>query len=170
LVGFMGVGKSTVGALLASRLGWEFIDLDQEIEKKHNQSIREIFVHQGEPQFRKMETDALASLKKRVHCVVALGGGAFVEENNRNLIRHLGYSIFLDCPLEIILNRCPIDETRPLFQNRTQLRELFAVRLPHYLTCDLRIEISNLTPENIVDRIAQQMADLDSQSREHLLK
>ncbi len=155
----MGVGKSTVGVLLATRLGWEFIDLDEEIEKTHNQTIREIFERQGELQFRQMETEALQNLKGRVRCVVALGGGAFAQENNRNLIRHLGYSVFLDCSLEIILNRCLIDGTRPLFKNRTQVQELFAVRLAHYQTCDFRIEISNLTPESIVDRIAQQMVD-----------
>ncbi|PYV44465.1 MAG: shikimate kinase [Acidobacteria bacterium] len=164
LVGFMGVGKSTVGALLSTRLGWEFIDLDQEIEKTHSQSIREIFEHQGELQFRKMETEALQNLKLRVRCVVALGGGAFAQENNRDLIRDMGYSFFLDCPLEYILNRCPIDGTRPLFKTRTQLQELFAVRLPHYQTCDFRIEISNLSPQDIVDRIVKQMIDLYSKS------
>ena len=168
LVGFMGVGKSTVGALLAVRLGWEFIDLDQEIEKTHSQSIREIFEHQGELQFRRMETEALQNLKQRVRCVVALGGGAFTDENNRSLIRDMGYSFFLDCPLEIIMNRCPIDLSRPLFKNRPQLQELLALRLPHYQTCDYRIEISNLTPEGIVDRIAEQMADWYSGSSEHL--
>ena len=80
LVGFMGSGKSTVGPLVAARLGWDFIDLDRQIEREQGKLIREIFEQDGEPAFRRIEACHLRSLKDRAACVVALGGGAFVQE------------------------------------------------------------------------------------------
>ena len=116
LVGFMGSGKSTVGPLVAAKLGWEFVDLDQEIEREQGRPIREIFDRQGEPEFRRIETKHLRSLENRASCVVALGGGAFVQEVNRPIVTELGVSVFLDCRLEVIRARCPADGTRPLFE------------------------------------------------------
>jgi shikimate kinase len=153
LVGFMCAGKSTVGPRLAHRLGWEFIDLDQEIERAQRRSIRKIFDDEGEANFRALETAALKTLDQRVNCVVALGGGAFTQEHNRSLIHHLGVSVFLDCPLETILDRCPPDGTRPLFRNAAQIRDLYERRLPHYRQSKLRVEVSSLEPDDIVDSI-----------------
>ena len=100
LVGFMGSGKSTVGPLVAAKLGWDFIDLDRQIEREQGRPIREIFEHQGEPEFRRIEMNHLRSLKDRAACVVALGGGTFVQEANRPIVTELGVSVFLDCRLE----------------------------------------------------------------------
>jgi shikimate kinase len=157
LVGFMGAGKSTVGPLLANRLGWKFVDLDQEIENRQKRSIQEIFENAGEPYFRSVETAAIKSLEQRSECVVALGGGAFARESNRSLIHRLGVSVFLDCSLEKVLDRCPIDGTRPLFKHQAEIQQLYQKRLPHYQCSNLRIDVSTLKPDKIADLIVNKL-------------
>jgi shikimate kinase len=156
LVGFMGAGKSTVGSLLAGALGWEFIDLDQAIEKQQGKAIREIFEAEGEAEFRRIETAMLNALASKSQIVVALGGGAFAQASNRASIARLGTSVFLDCRLEVILTRCTDDGTRPLFRS-SQLRELFAVRQPLYSESDLCIDVSEMAPYQIVHSILEQL-------------
>ena len=160
LVGFMGAGKSTIGPLLSTRLGWNFVDLDEEIEQSSGNQIRTIFEVHGESYFRSIEKAALERLRERKNCVVALGGGAFVAEENRLLVRELGWSVYLDCPLEVLLTRCPFDGTRPLFQDYPRIAVLYQKRLPFYQTCDFRIEVSNRTPDEIcgviVDRLSSE--------------
>jgi len=158
-VGFMGAGKSTVGPLLSSRLGWTFVDLDEEIEHCFGNPIRTIFEVHGESHFRSMEKAALERLKDRKNCVVALGGGAFVAEENRLLVRELGWSVFLDCPLEVLLTRCPPDGTRPLFQDYPRVAALYQSRLPFYQTSDFRIEVSNRTPDEICGLIVNRLSN-----------
>lgn len=158
LVGFMGAGKSTVGALLASKLDWTFLDLDQEIEKKCGMPIRKIFEEWGEGRFRTLEHEALQALVSNHDCVVALGGGAFVQVENRELIRHLGFSVFLDCPLEVLLHRCPADGSRPLLRDRQGVESLYHKRLPHYLESDFRVDVSTLSPTQVCDIIFSQVS------------
>lgn len=154
----MGAGKSTVGPLLAARLGWVFVDLDFEIENLTGSSVQRIFEERGEGFFRGLETSALAAFERREKCVVALGGGAFVQQHNRELVRKLGCSIFLDCPLELVLARCPRDGTRPLLQDLLNVDALYQSRLPSYLTCDFRVNVANRTPEEICDLIIEQVS------------
>jgi len=106
LVGFMGCGKSTVGRALADELGWSFFDLDHEIESGAGSSINEIFDQQGEPVFRALEASALA---KRVNAVksgrpqvIALGGGALMDDKNFELIMNHGVVVWLDTPFDVI--------------------------------------------------------------------
>ena len=160
LVGFMGAGKSTVGRLLATRLGCDFIDLDEEIEESEARSIRELFESEGEEYFRNLEMMALTSLRERSGCVVALGGGAFVNQSNRETIHELGVSVFLDCPLKIIMARCSLDTTRPLFKSREHIKELYDFRLPFYHKSDLCINVENLTPEEISNSIFIKITNL----------
>lgn len=155
LVGFMGSGKSTVGPLVAAKLGWDFVDLDRQIEHEQGKSIREIFEHQGEPEFRRIETNHLRSLKDRAACVVALGGGAFVQEANRPIVTELGVSVFLDCRLEVIQARCPADGTRPLLEAAELVKDLYAVRYPLYRRSDLSIDVSDIEPAQAADLILQ---------------
>src|SRR6516165_10528971 len=109
LVGFMGSGKSTVGRALAEELGWGFSDLDEEIESAEGVTIAEIFDQRGEEEFRRVESEALAHCVKSIKSgrpqVVSLGGGAFLDEHNFNLVSHNGVSIWLDCPFETIERR-----------------------------------------------------------------
>ena len=90
LLGFMGSGKSTVGALLARELGWPFIDLDATIEAARGQTVREIFEREGEAPFRLMEHAVLTEASKSEPAVVALGGGTFVQQSNLEFIRSTG--------------------------------------------------------------------------------
>jgi len=156
----MGSGKSTVGPLLAAKLNWSFIDLDKEIEKLRGESIREIFEKRGELFFRRLETEALTRLRGCAQCVVALGGGAYCEGTNRSLIRELGVSVFLDCPLDMILSRCSLAGERPLFRNKTTIRELYQSRLPHYRESDFQINVSKLSPEGIAELIHRRVSDI----------
>lgn len=149
LVGFMGSGKNTVGQELARRLAWEFIDLDSRIETRERQTVPEIFRLQGEQGFRLAETRALRDLLTNSltrPSVVALGGGAFVQENNRQLLR--GWpSVFLDAPAEEHWRRCLQHEAesaveRPLRKDREQFARLHAERLPFYRQASLVVDTS----------------------------
>lgn len=157
LVGFMGSGKSTIGPLLAAKLGWDFVDLDQEIEREQGRSIREIFEEQGELAFRGIETNHLRSLQDRRACVVALGGGAYIQESNRSILSELGVSVFLDCRLDVIQARCPADGTRPLFQTPELVRNLYRSRDPVYRTSDFSIDVSDIDPAQAADLIIQKV-------------
>lgn len=157
LVGFMGSGKSTVGPIVAKRLRWDFVDLDREIEREQGLSIREIFRQSGEPEFRRIEATHLRGLKKRRASVVALGGGAFVQKENRPIISEMGVSVFLDCRLEVIEARCPVDGRRPLFETPELVRELYTTRLPAYRESDFSIDVSDIDPTQAADLIFQKV-------------
>ncbi len=154
LVGFMGSGKSTVGPLLAKRLGWPFLDLDSLIEDSFGGPIHRIFARRGEPFFRRMESDALRKLGRWKNCVAALGGGAFVEPGNRLQVSRLGLSVFLDLSLEGVLERCPPDGTRPLLKDPASVQELYSSRLPLYRLSDFEVDAS-LPPDTIVSAILE---------------
>jgi shikimate kinase len=116
LVGFMAAGKTTVGQELARRLGWDFVDLDAQIESREGQTIAEIFRDRGEREFRIVETAALRDLTESLErdTVVALGGGTFVQPKNRELLRRW-ISVFLDVPPDELWRRSREDATkRPL--------------------------------------------------------
>jgi shikimate kinase len=147
LVGFMGCGKSTVGRALADEIGWSFFDLDEEIERRENASIADIFDTHGEPAFREIES---AVLRQRVHHaqmgrpqVVALGGGAFLSEENFDLVSNNGVSVWLDCSFEHIQRRIQSHTHRPLAHDPARLRHLFEARRPGYARADYRVEISH---------------------------
>ena len=108
LTGFMGAGKSTVGRMLADRLGWEFLDLDALIEVRTGLSVPQIFATHGEAHFRKLESQALASALGRRNIVLALGGGAPEVLTNRLLIEQTPATatIFLDAPFSTLFDRC----------------------------------------------------------------
>lgn len=144
LVGFMASGKTSVGHELARRLGWEFLDLDALIESREHKTVPAIFRDHGESHFRKAETAALAELISNLqrNFVVALGGGAFAQEHNRELLRHWP-SVFLDAPPEELWRRCAEDPAeRPLRRNQVQFARLYHERLPFYRMATTTIETS----------------------------
>ena len=149
----MGAGKSTIGPLLARELNWDFIDMDQAIEISEGRPITQIFLEEGEAYFRRLESKKIQDLRTKKSCVVALGGGAFIQESNRLLIQNIGFSVFLDCALNVILERCPNDGTRPLFLSLEKVEALHAARLPYYHMSDFRVDVTNQTPERIVETI-----------------
>jgi len=142
LVGFMGSGKTTVGQELARRLGWDFVDLDAEIERRERSTIAQIFGARGEAAFRNSETAALRESlanPRLTNSVFALGGGAFVEKSNRALVGHWP-TVFLDAPAGELWRRCEQDGVaRPLRKDRSQFARLYEARLPFYRQASLTI-------------------------------
>ncbi|MBV8571410.1 MAG: shikimate kinase [Acidobacteriaceae bacterium] len=157
LVGFMASGKTTIARKLADELGWCFIDLDSEIEETHRKTISQIFLEDGESTFREIETKTLRrhvlEIEAGKPCVVALGGGAFVQSKNWELIENNGVTVWLDCPFEIILRRLGDDTTRPLATDRGKLSEIFEDRRPLYARADFRIFVDTDDVSAIVRQI-----------------
>lgn len=143
LVGFMGSGKNTVGRELARRLRWHFVDLDAEVEAREHRTIPEIFRICGEPGFRSLETETLRSLVDGFltrPTIVALGGGAFAQEINREVLRDWP-SVFLQATPEDMWQRCLADGAdRPLRGDRNQFARLYRERLPFYEKAGLHVE------------------------------
>ena len=140
LTGYMGSGKSTVGRLLADRLGWNFLDLDHEIEHREGRTVPQIFAESGEPHFRRLESSTLASLLGRRRVVIALGGGAPEELGNRLLLEQTPRTavVFLAAPLQTLIDRCRIQAAEPGATARPVLADLvtaarrFDLRRRHY--------------------------------------
>ena len=153
LVGFMGAGKTTVGRELARHLGYDFIDLDELITSQIGKSVQEIFAELGEAEFRRLESAAIQSCSDLVRCVVALGGGAYVREGNRRLVRAIGKTVWLDCPLETCLERVGGDESRPLLGDVDQMRDLLAQRRASYAEADYVIGSGAQTPAELTQKI-----------------
>jgi len=157
LVGFMGSGKTTIGTLLADRLGWDFVDLDAEIEAGQKMCICEIFGRCGEERFRQLETEAIRRHLRAVRSgrpsVMALGGGAFVRPENRELLEDNGVTVWLDCPLDLARRRVEGGEDRPLARDHEQFERLYEARRDCYARASFRVEISGDSAEAVVEDI-----------------
>src|ERR1051326_2637431 len=154
LVGFMASGKTTIGRLLADELGWSFADVDEEIEAEQGTTIAEIFDTRGEEEFRRIET---AAIQKRIRLiergrpmVVALGGGAFAQHRNFELLENNGISVWLDCPFSIVSELVTRASHRPLARDPERFRELYDMRRSAYERADFRIEIRDNDPVVVV--------------------
>ena len=160
LVGFMGAGKTSVGTELARRLGWRFVDLDDEVVAAEGRSIAELFEKSGEPAFRAAESRALVSLLARrpERLVLALGGGAFVQKENAERIRKAGFPVvFLDATLETLRSRCAeVGATRPLYRDAERFRRLYHERRPAYATATHAVD----TEAKDVGSVAAEVAKL----------
>ncbi len=165
LVGFMGAGKTTVGRALAEKLSCRFTDLDEMIESRAGMAVRDIFEKLGESEFRRVESDLIASLGNNESAVVALGGGAFAFENNRKIVRELGVSIWLECPLEICLERTGRDEKRPLLGSHGEMSTLLESRRGSYEESDYRVDSGSRAPGEIADEIIDLLDSLCPASR-----
>jgi shikimate kinase len=147
LVGFMGAGKTSVGRALADRLGWPFEDLDDRIEKLEGRLVTQIFQDAGESGFRESEARALRELLASLGPgprVVALGGGAFVQDANTVLMDEAGvHSVFLDAPAEELFRRCQQEQkVRPLAHDASRFTELYESRRAAYLKADVAVQTS----------------------------
>lgn len=154
LIGFMGAGKTTVGRHLARLLGWDFVDLDEEIVAAERRSIPQIFALEGEAYFRRREGDILASLRDRTRLIVACGGGTYAHEDNRRLIDRLGRSVWIQLPLEVALRRCASVQGRPLLKDGAQAEALYRRRLPSYRAAALHVDAQDLSAHEVAERIA----------------
>ena len=153
LVGFMGAGKSAVGARLAERLGYQFEDMDQRIEKRTGRTIAALFEERGEEAFREEERQEAVTLARLDRCVIATGGGAFAREPTRALLRDGAFTVWLRCDIETLLERIPADGARPLAGNRAIMRALLAERQPSYRLADATVDTSEATLEEVVEQI-----------------
>src|SRR6266850_4702932 len=160
LVGFMGAGKTSVGECLARELRYGFVDLDREIEREAGRTIPEIFREDGEGVFRRLEARALRLVGAREDLVVGTGGGTLTLWENRDFIHRTGLSVWLDAPLDVLLDRCRSSEHRPLLSDRPKMEALLADRLPAYRLADLRVDTASEPPELIAARIASMLAGL----------
>jgi shikimate kinase len=168
LVGFMGCGKTTVGELVSRRLGWRFEDLDKRIESWQGSTIPTIFSNQGEARFRQIEREALLQLigvMASAPTVAALGGGAFVEPENRCLLEQSGWpAIFLDARVEDLWERCrSADEERPLARDQNQFRQLYAARRSLYMEAAATIDTTGKDEDSIAAEITSWLALSNSQ-------
>ncbi len=156
LIGMMGVGKSTVGRLLAQKLGYGFCDSDDVIEAAAQCSIPDIFAASGETGFRDLETQVLGQLTAHKQLVVATGGGIVLRRNNWGHLRQ-GLVIWLDAPFGVLWQRLHTDRRRPLLQTESPqqtLKTLMAERQPLYALADIQVPIGfKDRPEAIANSI-----------------
>jgi shikimate kinase len=152
LVGMMGAGKTTVGRRLATRLGRQFIDSDEEIERAAQMSIPEIFEQRGEAEFRAGETRVIARLLKERDVVLATGGGAFVHPETRALVKSEAISVWLKADLDILFERVSRRSNRPLLKTadpRATLEKLIADRYPIYGEADITVMSRDVPQDNV---------------------
>ncbi len=156
LVGLMGAGKSCIGRRLATRLDLPFVDADREIEEAAGCSIPEIFERHGEQAFRDGERRVILRLLDGPVCVLATGGGAFMDARTRAAIRDHGVSIWLRADLELLSRRVSRRNDRPLLlvdDPRRKLEELMALRHPVYAEADITVDSQDGPPEATLERV-----------------
>ena len=153
LVGFMGAGKTTVGQALANKLKRDFFDLDSVIERRTGKSIQQIFSDHGESEFRRIERQAIEYCRELKRAVVALGGGAYLAEENRQTLRESGITVWLDCPFEICFERVRGDGSRPLLGTEDEMKSLLDKRRPAYALADYVVETGARSPDEIATEI-----------------
>jgi shikimate kinase len=158
LTGFMGSGKSTVGPLLAARLSWKFVDVDDAIEAEAGVTIAELFARHGEPWFRECERATIARLCDGEALVLALGGGAIEHDGTRTLLLTAPGTLLVHLEVELAttLARCRgTEHIRPILADQPNLASRYARRLPLYRTAHVSIPVDALTPNQAVEAILQ---------------
>ena len=156
LLGMMAVGKTTLGEIVAKKQELKFIDIDVNIEKKNSMTIKEIFNKKGEKFFRmEEEKEVLKSLQKN-NCIIALGGGAFMNKTLRDNILKNTISIWLNADIKTLNKRVKWNQKRPLLKeknNQKKLTELYAERKDIYKLANHKIACDKLSKQNIVAKI-----------------
>jgi shikimate kinase len=159
LIGMMGVGKSSIGRRLGSRLGIPFVDGDTEIEQAAGMSIADIFARHGEAAFRSGEARVIARLLNGGPQVLATGGGAVMNEATRALIKERGVSIWLSAELDLLLRRISKRKAeRPMLQTNdpaATLRDLLTTRQPIYAQADITVQSRDVPHDAIVTEIIE---------------
>ena len=157
MVGMMGAGKTAVGRAVAAKLKAPFLDSDAEIEKAANMSIAEIFARDGEPFFRRKETQIIQRLLEEQRCILSTGGGAFLAEENRAMIAEKGVAVWLDADVDLLWTRVRHKDTRPLLRTddpRATLEDIFAQRVPLYSLAELPVTAdAGLSIDEMADRV-----------------
>ena len=161
LIGPMGVGKTTIGRILAKDLRLDFVDCDVEIEERSGASIAWIFDVEGEEGFRERETQLLDELTARQNILIATGGGAVIKKKNREYLRDRGIVVFLDSSLDLLVKRTSRDKKRPLLQNANPKEVLDKIKSErdhlYREIAHLRIFIDDNSSRNSANQILQQL-------------
>lgn len=159
LIGMSGAGKTTVGKLLAEKMNYEFVDLDDQIEKKENKSISQIFADEGEEFFRQLETNMLNELINNDKLVISTGGGIIINEKNREFLKNNFFNIFLNVSIDEALERLQQNENRPLLLGniKDKWQNLYDERLLlYYQTADYIVNAD----KNNVDFIYEDIKEI----------
>ena len=162
LLGMMGVGKTTIGRRLAPPLGLKFYDADEEVEKAAGMSVSALFEKHGEESFRRGEAQVIERLLDGPPIVLALGGGAFVNDETRALILEKAISIWLKADIDTLVARTALRGGRPLLKNgdpREILQRLMQERAPYYQQADLHIESGGGAHSETVQTILSALSD-----------
>jgi shikimate kinase len=160
LEGFMGTGKSTIGAILAKRLQWDFVDTDEMAEQDAGMNIKQIFATQGEDGFRALERAACLRAAGRNFTVIATGGGALLDPESRAALEASGVVILLTCEMEVLLARLresALRGERPMIADNfeVRVRELLHIRGELYDSIPLKVDTTHLTPEEGASRVLE---------------
>ena len=159
--GFMGVGKTTIGRLLAERLGYGFIDMDEEIEKRTGTSISEIFGIQGEQKFRLLESELVKELAEKDNLVIACGGGAIANRENAETMRRSSRMVYLTASIPEIIKRTRRNNDRPLLDVSDPVQTasfLLEKREPIYREfSEIKIDTTDRTPVEVVEQILEEL-------------
>ncbi len=162
ILGFMGCGKTTHGKRLAKNLDYKFIDLDQWIENEAELTVAEIFAQQGEGAFRDMETEAIKALSKEERVVISTGGGAPIHNNNMELLRESGQTIYLRLSAKALASRLTTAKTqRPLLAGKRQeelvplIELMLSERIPIYESANVIIDGLDGVDERMVNVVKQ---------------
>lgn len=170
-VGMMGCGKSAIGRLVAAALNVDYFDADAEIEKAADMTIAEIFSQYGEEEFRRGEQQVIKRLMERGESVVALGGGAFMAENTREVIKEHGISVWLDADIDLLVSRVQRRPgKRPLLKDgnpKEILSKLAKDRLPVYALADIRVNSSKTSKMKTRDAVLSGLHNYLSGASEH---
>lgn len=162
LVGMMGAGKSTIGAVLAERLGWPYLDSDSEIIRTTGSTVPEIFAARGEPAFRAEEARVLAeATSSDGPVIVAVAGGAVLDPDNRRRIKQAGVVVWLRAEVSTLAARVGTGVGRPLldYDPRTALGRLYAERQDLYAgLADITVDVDEQAPEAVADRVIAELA------------
>jgi shikimate kinase len=159
LVGFMGAGKSSVGRLLARRLGRCFVETDDMITAAEGRSIPEIFTEKGEAHFRALEDDVVRLLALKRGDVIATGGGLPCREGRLEALRAIGTVVWLAGDFDTLYERARRGGDRPMLHGRTreQTAALYERRKPFYSQADVRVDTTGFTQDQIAARVASEL-------------
>ena len=156
LTGMMGVGKSTIGRLLAKKLRFKFIDVDRLIERQEKRSIKKIFDVDGEEYFRKIEEKVTFKILKNKSSIIALGGGAFINNEIRKEIIKNCCSIWLNLSLELLIKRYKRNNKRPLLEGNnleSEVKKILQSRKKIYALANFKINCDNMNKKDVVQKI-----------------
>ncbi len=161
LVGFMGAGKSSVGRLLARRLGRCFVETDDMITAREGRGIPEIFADRGEVYFRALEDETVRLLALKSGDVIATGGGLFCREGRPEALRTLGTVVWLAGEFDVLYERARRAGERPMLagKSRDEVEALYRAREPYYRQADVTVDTTGIGPDQVVSRVVRVLRD-----------